>query len=40
MVDIYVDLINSGHRTIEQVPVLWRADVQAKLDKQAEDKAE
>ena len=32
MAKIYYDLIKAGYRTIEQVPVAWRAAVQALLD--------
>lgn len=32
MVKVYVSLITKGLRTIEQVPEVWRADVQRKLD--------
>ena len=32
MVNVYVSLITKGLRTIEQVPTVWRADVQRKLD--------
>ncbi|WP_272492792.1 MULTISPECIES: CD1375 family protein [Peribacillus] len=32
MVKIYYDLIHAGLRTIEKVPVRWRAEVQALLD--------
>lgn len=32
MAKIYYDLIKAGHRTIEQVPMMWRAEVQALLD--------
>ena len=32
MVQVYYDLIKKGLRTIEQVPLKWRAEVQAKLD--------
>lgn len=32
MVKVYYDLIKLGLRTIEQVPLVWRADVQAMLD--------
>lgn len=32
MVKVYYDLINSGLRTVEQVPLTWRAKVQALLD--------
>ncbi|MEG0449909.1 MAG: CD1375 family protein [Lysinibacillus sp.] len=32
MAKVYYDLIHADLRTIEQVPALWRADVQAKVD--------
>ena len=32
MAQIYYNLIKKGLRTIEQVPIRWRADVQALLD--------
>ncbi|MEG0259179.1 MAG: CD1375 family protein [Lysinibacillus sp.] len=32
MIKLYYDLIKADLRTIEQVPALWRADVQVKLD--------
>lgn len=32
MAKIYYNLIGKGAKTIEQVPMLWRADVQAMLD--------
>lgn len=32
MVKLYYDLIKLGLRTINQVPLLWRADVQELLD--------
>lgn len=32
MAKLYYDLIKGGHRTIEQVPTMWRAEVQALLD--------
>lgn len=35
MVNVYVSLIQKGHRTIEQVPEVWRADVQKKLNEEA-----
>ena len=31
MVAIYVNLVLQGKRTIEQVPVKWRAEVEKKL---------
>lgn len=31
MVNLYVDLIKKGYRTIEQVPEVWRADVEKAL---------
>ena len=31
MVQIYVNLINKGLRTIDQVPEKWRAEVEAAL---------
>ncbi len=34
MVGLYVTLINANLRTIEQVPLPWRADVQLELEKQ------
>ena len=33
MVKVYYDLIHKGLRQIEDVPLRWRADVQAMLDK-------
>ena len=35
MVNVYVSLIKKGYRTIEQVPDVWRADVQKKLNEEA-----
>ena len=35
MVGVYVSLIQKGYRTIDQVPYVWRADVQKKLDEEA-----
>lgn len=32
MAKVYYDLINGGHRTIDQVPMTWRAQVKAMLD--------
>lgn len=32
MAKIYYDLIKSGYRTIDQVPLTWRTAVQALLD--------
>jgi len=32
MVQVYVRLIKGGLRTLEQVPEIWRADVQEILD--------
>ena len=32
MVNVYYRLVKGGTWTIEQVPELWRADVQEKLD--------
>lgn len=32
MAQVYYNLIKKGLRTIEQVPILWRAEVQALLD--------
>ena len=32
MAKLYYDLIKKGLKTIEQVPVKWRAEVQALLD--------
>lgn len=32
MARIYYSLIKDGLRTIEQVPMMWRAEVQALLD--------
>ena len=32
MAQVYYNLIKKGLRTIEQVPIRWRADVQALLD--------
>lgn len=32
MVKLYYDLIHKGLRSIDDVPMLWRADVQALLD--------
>ena len=37
MVKLYVSLIQKGYRTIEQVPVAWRAEVEQIL---AEEKQE
>ena len=34
MVGVYVSLIQKGYRTIEQVPEVWRADVQKKLNEE------
>lgn len=35
MVALYVKKINEGAMTIDDVPNLWRAKVQAELDKQS-----
>lgn len=32
MVQVYVSLIKAGLRTLEEVPALWREDVQKALD--------
>ncbi len=32
MVNLYVSLIKKGLRTIEQVPITWRADVEKALE--------
>jgi hypothetical protein len=32
MVKVYYDLIKAGLRTIDKVPLTWRADVQVMLD--------
>ena len=32
MAKVYYDLINAGYRTIEQVPLTWRAQTKALLD--------
>ena len=32
MVNLYVSLIRKGLRTIEQVPITWRADVEKALE--------
>lgn len=32
MVQLYVNLIKAGLRTLEEVPALWREDVQKALD--------
>jgi hypothetical protein len=32
MAQVYYNLIKKGLRTIEQVPIRWRAEVQALLD--------
>lgn len=32
MAQLYYDLIKSGLRTLEQVPLRWRAEVQALLE--------
>lgn len=32
MVNLYVSLIRKGLRTIEQVPITWRADVNKALE--------
>ena len=34
MVDLYVDLINKGLYTIDDVPEMWRADVEKALAEQ------
>lgn len=36
MVAIYVRRINENKMTIEEVPIMWRTAVQAKLDEQKE----
>ena len=36
MVKLYYDLIKAGLRTIEQVPLRWRDEVQAILDAENE----
>ena len=35
MAQIYYNLIKKGLRTIEEVPLRWRAEVQAMLDAEA-----
>lgn len=35
MVNFYANRIEAGKKTIDQVPMLWRADVQAELDRRA-----
>ena len=35
MVNVYLWLIQKGYRTIDQVPEVWRADVQKKLNEEA-----
>lgn len=35
MAKVYYDLIKAGLRTIEQVPAVWKADVQILLDADA-----
>lgn len=37
MVNVYYRLVKMGTWTIEQVPSLWREDVQAKLDAEGAD---
>jgi hypothetical protein len=37
MAQVYYNLIKKGLRTIEQVPIRWRAEVQALLDADAEN---
>lgn len=34
MVKLYVDLINKGLRTLEQVPEVWKSEVKKQLDEQ------
>ena len=34
MVDFYVKLIQSGKKTIDQIPAKWREAVQAALDRE------
>ena len=36
MVNVYYRLVKAGTWKIEQVPELWRSDVQAKLDEEVE----
>lgn len=33
MVNLYADLVMKGLRTIDQVPVQWRSDVQAEVER-------
>lgn len=37
MVKLYADLIDKGLRTLEQVPLRWRADVEAELKRRHGD---
>lgn len=36
MVNVYISLINKGLRKIEQVPEIWREDVERELNEQKE----
>lgn len=38
MVAFYANRIEAGKKTIEQVPVLWRAKVQEELDRRAKER--
>ncbi len=40
MVNLYVRRITAGMMTVEQVPMLWREAVQAKLEEQPESVGE
>lgn len=31
---IFYDLVVNGHKTIDEVPLKWKSEVQAELDKQ------
>lgn len=39
MVNLYADLIEKGLRTIDQVPLRWRAKVQEELDRRKAEEA-
>lgn len=39
MVNLYADLIEKGKRTIDQVPLRWRAKVQEELDRRKAEEA-
>lgn len=39
MVNLYADLIEKGKRTLDQVPLRWRADVEKELERRKGEEA-